>query len=248
MLKTCEHKPCSKQFEANRKDKKYCSQACRTKDSLLRAQVNSSPGSPTEVQTPKPQAELFDKPVPRMEISKPEGLNFQMQYVFDSQKKEIERWEKQFNEEREKRKKLAEEKAKLATELAELKTDQRIAEYAKPSGLAGFMDNPLIKEMSPHIGPVLAGIVERMLTPAPAIAPTTIDGVTDETAQWVTAQPAGVQNALRTLIAEVAKLAEPEKIIAALERFKNQLQKTTGGAPFIVNGGTVRATGSGFGM
>jgi hypothetical protein len=216
--KKCAFPPCNNTISASKNNKKYCSEGCRNKhghqNRMVQTQTVITPGT-----TPLP----FDKPAPKAEITAPKGVDFHVQYVFDAQKKEIERFENFYKEEREKRKKLFEEKEKLAKELQDLKTDLRIAEAGKPNGLSGFMENPFIKELAPHMGPVLAGIVAKALSPA--APPMVVDGVPDETAMWVNAQPAEVQSALRQLIHEIAKFGKPENILHVIDRMKNIIAK-----------------------
>jgi hypothetical protein len=177
---------------------------------------------------------LFDKPAPKAEISQPKALDFHVQYVFDAQKKEIDRWEKAYNEEREKRKKIFEEKEKLAKELLDLRTDIKVAEAGKPNGLSGFMENPFMKELAPHLAPVLAGLATKILSPG-AMVTVGADQPQDETALWVNAQPPAVQSALRALIHEVARFEKPETILQVIERLRNIVAKNQ---PFTASGGT----------
>lgn len=250
-VKKCAYERCGKEFTPLKSNKKYCTDSCRARDSQRRQALNETGGNPTQVNAPGQtvfmSAPLFDKPAPKAEISAPRGLDFSTQYVFDSQKKEIDRWEKAYNEEREKRKKLSEEKQKIEKELSDLKTDQRISELSKPGGLAGFMENAFVKELAPHVAPVLAGIMARVLTPATPIVPTGGEVVNDETAAWVNAQSAEVQNSLRALIHEIAKQGESEKVMQAIERLRNILSKNQVFSNSTVGNGPVRGSGT-FGM
>jgi hypothetical protein len=216
-MKLCKFKPCSKEFEPKTKRAEYCSGSCRAQDSVLRKATGLTGVSPV-IKT--------ETSLKAMEIAKPTGMDLQTQYVFDSQKKEIDRWEKAYNDERTRRKAVEADKAKVAEELATLKTDKMIAEQSKPSGLAGVMENPLVSALMPHVGPALGNVLAKIMENT--MLPKQMQGApeSDPAGEWVMKQPLEVQNGLRNLIGKLADLETPDKVLQALERFKNQLDHT----------------------
>lgn len=234
-MSLCAYPPCSKEFEPKTKRAKYCSGSCRAKNSVLRRVEEGSLSATPKPITPKPEVTMD-----RHEIPKPAGLDIHAQYVITAQEKEISRWEKAYQEERTRRKEVEKEKAKVAEELATLKTDQLIAQKSKPSGLDGIMENPMIQAIMPHAGAAIGEWVKlKLIGKNPQIG-----GLeADPAALWISEQSEEVQNALRALVNELAKLDSPEKVLHALGLFKNQLAAPAAGGPQVHQPGQPRRGG-----
>lgn len=250
-MQTCALPGCENQFaiQDRGRHRKYCSANHRLKHHLIlkeeklknglgavEEEPNERPATSFDVQTqipfslPQKKTFLENKQPPRMDISKPAAQDIHTQWVFESQRKEIDRWEKAYHDEVAARKKLHEENDKLRSDLAELKTDVRIKkmedEHRKPSGLQGFTSSMEGFLNNPHIGPHIGALVGKILG--------TVTGQlgapsSDETAQaaqqimgWYQTQSHDVQQAFNDLINGIAGV-EPARLPQVLRQMVNSI-------------------------
>lgn len=227
-MKNCEQ--CGKEFEANREGKKYCSNTCRSKASILRnAGIN---------QQSLGQAEIFPEKKketkPEYTPAAPTGLNPQAQYIITDLTRQRDKAEKLL----EQREGTIKEKDKtietLRAELAEIKTDQKIksieVEHKKPSGLDGILESPL----GPYIGQALGKLAEKLvdsvsITGAPQLAGGEAGNTTEAATQlhnWFMAQPGEVQEIFYALINDLEGQGPEEKLIR-LKYMKNLINYGT---------------------
>jgi len=238
--KKCEFLGCEKTFEAKRKDKRFCSATCRAKHSII---SSSRMGAITD--TPKPEVRKTKEPEsslpPRTSMPMPGNLDSNGQFIFNMLNRDIDRFEKAFHEERQKKKKAREEADKLRTELAELKTDLRIrdieTENKKPSTLDGLKESFTSLLDHPNIGPHVGNFVGNLLNGGMAGGmgqfPAAGDEETQHTAveilNWYALQEKETQQAFKGLVDLIAQATEPAKVNALIEKLLNVLK---GGSTF----------------
>jgi hypothetical protein len=153
MIKHCEH--CTKDFEAKRTDKRFCSASCRSKASIIsRAHLGETPGSAAPA---KPARMELDTKIP--------GTDVRTQYVIDSLTREVDRFEKQYNSETAESKRLRDEVASLKEIIVGMKTDAKIAEIegTKKSALEGLGENPIVLKILEHAGPAIGAMAMKLV-------------------------------------------------------------------------------------
>lgn len=230
-LVKCNLPSCQHEFEP-RKGKIYCSNTCRSKASIIK---NAGLGNLVPAQKEK-ENEPTRKP---MQVDSPvlSQLPVHAQFIIDQLKKETQRWETDFKEEREARKKLKEENRDLRNQLAEMKTEQKIKaieeEHKKPGALEGILDSPL----GQHLGPALGKLAERFVDAIPmnagAATLTQVAGVSGEQneqvtqiSNWYIAQPAEVQEVFYKLVNDMAG-KQPDELKIKMKYIKNLLNYGT---------------------
>lgn len=257
----CELPGCDVEFELKPtgKQQRYCCTAHRNKHLALKEKElikiakgmgNIEPGAQEETaqvveEKPATQINMFpslppkktfldEKEPPRASIPKPGAMDIHTQWVFENQRKEIDRWENAFNQEREARKKEHDEADKLRTELAELKTDRKIreieSEHKKPSGLQGFTSTVESLLANEHIAPHIGAILGKLLGTGGAMGqlPAGVDEQAQQAAMqiinWYGAQQADVQTNFNELINAIATQVKPDQLAPTLLRLVNVIK------------------------
>lgn len=236
----CNLPSCNNEFE-QRKGKQYCSGTCRSKASIIKS---AGLGGFTTPPAPKPDKE--DEPV-RKPITVADGsmltqLPIHAQFIIKQLEKETARWEAEYKEERQARKKLKDENKDLRNQLAEIKTEQKIngieAEYKKPTGLDGFAESQLGQQLLPHIGPALGKLADRFVESIPmemaaggALPQVAgISGAINEQltqiSNWFATQGPDVQEVFYALVNEMAGL-KPDEAKIKMKYIKNLLRYGT---------------------
>lgn len=120
--------------------------------------------------------------------------------------KDRDRFEELYKTERDTRKKLRDAKEALEKEFEKYKNAQELEKIAnaKPSGLSGLSENPLVMKLIDHVGPALGKIAERLAEPSalPATQLAGNDQGAVNFAQWLaTKQPDTQQYIVKMLMA-----------------------------------------------
>lgn len=229
---------CGNDFNSVTRKAKFCSDACRNRyyreqQSAAAAQVKHLNGtsSPINGTVPEPPAPAPMSPVIKETFAQATAaLTPAAQLMFEMLKKEAQRWEDAYNKERDARKKLKEVNEQLRNELAEIKTDIKIKEIEskKPSGLNGFLENPLVRELAPHVGQALGKIIERMMTPG-ALEGTAgqLDAQVNEIITWIGALPESDRNNLYEILTAFASAQSDQARSQMIERIKNLVKNGT---------------------
>lgn len=159
----CGYVGCSKEFEA-REGKKYCCGSCRAKASVYNKTQHTLGNIPAQETTPK---QFGFKPSFNMPTDPASA------FIIEQLKKERDRWESEYREEKATAKKLKEEKEALEKKIMTMENDQRIAqiENAKPSGLNGLLETPGGQKLLEICAPMIQRMIE-----APTAAPAQMGG------------------------------------------------------------------------
>lgn len=138
---------------------------------------------PKEMKTNSPVDEVF-KPTP---INVPAGLDANAQFIIGMISRERDRFEDLYKREREKRENIWSEKYKLEKEYEQYKYQQQVDAIAnaKPTGLSGLGENPLVMKLIDHVGPALGKLAERMVDQPAALAGTGGENPALQFAQWL---------------------------------------------------------------
>ncbi len=205
---------CGKDYEYKLSTSKFCSDICRVKYSNLhKGEKKESTSEET-----KPAKVLNGLTVQQQQALP--SLPPAAQYIINHQEKEIKRWEDQYKEEVADHKKLREQYQALKDEIATLKTDQKIEEMAKPSGLDGIMEHPVVVALMPHIGPSIGKLLDKHLV-GEGMSTTQMMGIEGqldgEPAQWAKSMlqwyvglPVEAQAAFAGLVNELTKVTPNE--------------------------------------
>ena len=232
MEKTCGF--CGNKFEAQSAKAKYCCDAHRNAAWYKAGGKKGNLSGPDQSETHNPTI------MSHTEIEKPPGLDFNTQYIFDLQKKEIQRWEDSANEFRKKFETVKDAKDLLEKEFEKYKNEKQIEAIKgeKPSGLQGLAESPFIQQLMPDIGPALGQLMSRAIAPGPG-SPA---GPGDPVAEAVIQQPEEVQNAFRELLNLLMTYQTPQNILSVIGKIKNLLKSGS-----TVHSNTFNPTGT-FGM
>jgi hypothetical protein len=217
--KNCEH--CKKEFEAKTEKARYCSSSCRARSSEQRRGLGNID---TSAPTSAPRSTPSDHRAPVMQkaaIPTPPGLDFATQMIFDMIKKESQRWEDAYNEQKKKNEKLTDEKAALQKEFTDFQhnTEKQKLIEAKPTGLGAIADSDFVKQLTPHLTPHIATFIGGLMNPELPQA--------DEVALWLDKQPDDIKAAIRELLTGIATIADPAKMQATIGQLINVIQKGT---------------------
>lgn len=190
MSKTRECNECGKEYSYKLETSKFCSGTCRANAANKRKGLGD-----TDLPTSAPAKFIESKSPKRTEITMPDGIGPQAQYIIGQATKEADRWEKYSDELKADLKEKTKEAEKLREELNNLKNEQRIAEATGPSGLGGLMESPGFSKFLEYAGPGISKISEKLgdwiTSPGkgvPQIAgPDTDNPGLNEFIQWLTA-------------------------------------------------------------
>jgi hypothetical protein len=227
---------CGREYAYKKSDSKYCSSTCRS----TACRKGKSLGS-TSPMSKEEKTELKGGSLINLGTLPPHA-----QYIISHQEKENDRLQKRYDEALTKIETLQDEKNKLRDELATLKTDHRIEaiENAKPGGLAGLAENPVVQQLLPHIGPSLGRVLERFLLPAEASQMVGIEGLDEEGQQqiqlisgWFSSLPKQGQAIVYTMIDMLSSMPK-EKLPSSLTQIINLLQHGTTAIPTPPQTGT----------
>jgi hypothetical protein len=211
MIKQCDH--CHKDFEAKRIDKRFCSTSCRSKASILsRAKLGEVEASPN-----KSQRMEIDTNIP--------GTDVRTQYVIESQKREIDRFEKQYNNEAAESKRLRDEVAALKETIVGMKTDAKIAEIegSKKSALEGLGENPIVLKILEHAGPAIGAMAMKLVEGNGATQMQGIDPSNPGVIflQWLSQKNETVQRTVLALLQGMANIQDENMLMMKLGQIEN---------------------------
>jgi hypothetical protein len=166
-----------------------------------------------------------------------QGLSPQMAIAVDLLKQDSRRWEDLYKEEREKRKKMQGKYEETKDELVKLKVDHRIEsiENAKPSGLQGFSENPIVLKLVEHVGPALGALMMKFADGPTQGQLVGTDGQLDEVAQgqmndiikWMSELPVETRGVLYEVLHQLAQSKTIEILNDTLMRMRNILKAGT---------------------
>lgn len=148
---------CGKHYKAKNSASKFCSDICRnTFNQSQKRKPNAAPLGSIDDKSP-----AFPKPVAAPTFT---DIPAHLKIGVDLLTKEAQRWEDAFKDERQKRKDLQAKFEAQREELAKLKVDHQIEaiQNAKPSGLNGLAENPLVLKLMDHAGPALGAWLAKM--------------------------------------------------------------------------------------
>lgn len=253
--RTCELPGCSVEFTPNDSKQKYCTTAHRNKHLYLKKKnAGASMGNIVNPESAQSQsqesAQAFTEPKQHKDLSIPSGLSPTALFIIDNLKEQRDDWKAEWREEREARRKLLAEKERLEKEIRDFRHERELSDIRneKPSGLSGLMESPVMKELTPHIGPALGeflmGIAKvgtskmaGMGTPvpgAPGMAGVPTD-IMSATASWLSQVSEQTQQAFMQMMTPIMGMDE-QLAMYYLSNIINLIQ----------NGTTARQTGTGY--
>lgn len=214
----CAH--CSKDFEASRKDKKYCSDTCRSKASLTSRGLGA-----TTIEPQKPDRLEIDTRVP--------GVDVRTQFVIDALTRDRDRWERQYDtvvaENKLQRDRIDEQKETIT----KMETDKRIADMAGPkkSTLDGLGENPMVIKLLEIAGPAIGSALQKLsdAVPTPGAAPMQqvqgLDANNPAVAfmQWLSQQPESVQRSVIELLVALTRIQDENTLMSKLGQIENMV-------------------------
>jgi hypothetical protein len=157
---------CKKQYKAKYEHSKFCSDFCRStfnRKAASKAATASKLNGIDKMEKETNVPSLFPKDAAG---ATPvfHNLPAHLAIAVDLLKNDGKRWEHAYNQEREKRKEIQAKYIEAKDELAKIKVDHKIEsiENAKPSGLSGLAENPLVLKLMEHAGPALGAWLMKM--------------------------------------------------------------------------------------
>lgn len=255
---------CGDSFLAKLSTKKTCSDRCRWIYNSKIRQANALGGTEkplepepepkpiTPLTTPLPSIGSDSMPKP-MTISSPKNMDIHTQYVFDSQRKEIDRWENAFRDEKVRRQKLKEENDKLRNELAEIKTNNRIRDIEashedKPSMLGGLVqglvsDPATLEKIMPHVTNFLGTVMTMFKGGTPSaplvgLAPGEENNLGEHIKVWYASQSENVQKTFYEMLVVFSMVKDPAQLHQMLVKILSLLKtgSAMGGGMAGMNG------------
>lgn len=221
--RVCENPDCKREYEAHQSNSRYCSSACRS--AAWKKNKSSAPQSIDEKET-KQLA-----PAPAQLLT---GLTPQLQIAIDLLRKEGDRWEKSYNEERTRRKKAEDEVLKLKEEM--LKKEHASAlqgiENAKPDMIDRMLNGlsnlpaPIVEQFAP-----LIGRLGNLLMPSGSAPVEGVQGQLNEPQiqfiNWINTMPPETQKNFMIAMAELSRFDEQKlnTVVGQINQFL--LQGTT---------------------
>lgn len=164
MSRKCAYPPCSVELDGSRPNKKYCCGSHRSMHSVLRNHGNlGAMDDEIEKDLPEKKSASVSSKKSVFETDSMSELPVHARFMIRQLEKEVDRWEKLYNEQKVTAQKFLEKKDAIQKELDELKNEEKIRTLSKPSGLDGIMQSPLIEQLMPHIGPSLGKYLDRMI-------------------------------------------------------------------------------------
>jgi predicted nucleic acid-binding Zn ribbon protein len=158
-LKDCAQ--CGNSFEPKRDFAIFCSKKCQNKahnDKKRNFRINNGQINGTD-------DSLNDRKNSRENgLSTNHNGHAEFSFMLKVLETDRDRFENLYNEECEERKILEEELSNLEKEFEKFKATQAIEKIAnaKPSGLSGLAENPLMMKLIDHLGPAIGKFAERM--------------------------------------------------------------------------------------
>jgi hypothetical protein len=224
---------CDDEFETASHNARFCSASCKWKHENKRGKEKNM--KPDQQKLPSLQKQAI------------EGASPQASIAIDLLRQEARRWEDMYREERDSHKKDVEKfEAKCEDltnrfenakdELAKLKVDQKIEliENAKPSGLQGLADNPLVMKLMDHVGPALGAIMMKLSDFGPPAAGQMAgtDGQLDEISQgqlhdinqWFLTLPVATRAAIHEAFHSMSEVKTNELLLDTVVRFNNMIK------------------------
>lgn len=252
--RTCELPGCSVEFTPNDSKQKYCSTAHRNKHLYIKKKNRGTMGNIIDSESaqspPQQPAQTFTEPKQHRDLAIPSGLSPTALFIIDNLKEQRDDWKAEWREEREARRKLLGEKERLEKEIRDFRHERELSDIRneKPSVLNGLMESPVMKELTPHIGPALGeflmGIAKvgtskmaGMGSPipgAPGVAGVPTD-IMSATASWLSQVSEPTQQAFMQMMTPIMSMDEQE----AMYYLSNIIN-------LIQNGTTARQTGTGY--
>lgn len=255
--RTCALSSCGKEFTPTDSKQKYCCTAHRNKaiyekkksmGSFVDADAAQSSAQNDSAQK-NPPAQTFTEPKQHRDLAIPSGLSPTAVFIIDNLKEQRDDWKAEWKEEREARRKLLAEKERLEKEIRDFKHERELADIRneKPSGLNGLMESPVMKELSPHIGPAigefLMGIAKVGTSKIAGMAPPPVPGaeglsgvsadIMSATASWLSQLSEETQRAFMQMMTPIMGMDEQ----TALYYITNIIN-------LIQHGSTARQTGT----
>ena len=212
---------CGKEYQAAQKNSKFCSDICRVRNHKKNPKTADSAGQVVPVEKAK------DVSIPSPIIT---GVSPQLQIAIGLLQENAKRWETEFREERDLRKKVEAERDKLKEQLVETENKHRLEgiENEKPSvfeRVLGSLPEPIVN----HLAPVLGEIAKKLLIPgggeAQAIAG--VEGQLDqaqlEFLQWIAQLPEQAQQKVVILCTSMMQM-QPQQLSVVLDKIFNLLK------------------------
>lgn len=236
-MTTCNH--CGTEFTPSsfHPNAKFCSVVCREKSRNQKRKaerlgnINQLPlTEPTSNEQPKTinQQPAKETPIKKVDIAIPNSLGDSATFIIKMVERDRDRFEKLYDSERATRKKLKEDKEKLEKEISDLKQSHELEKIAnaKPTGLAGLSDNPLVNKLIDHIGPALGKLAERMTEPAaPQMAgiPGGEQNPAVAFANWLATKQPGTQEYILKMLLALSQVPDENVLIQKIAQIEQMV-------------------------
>jgi hypothetical protein len=230
MERNCDE--CGKPYQALKKSSKYCGSTCRAIASVKRKITLGSATNDTEKENPITK---------RDPVQVPPNTDFAAQFVINQQAKEIDRFERLYNDERTAKKDLRKKYEELKDLLAKNEFEQKLAAAATPTKgtLEGLLEHPMAGQLLQHIGPAIGELSMNMVkkaTAAKEAVPQALGGANEDTVwghftEWLGQQPEDVQRYVGELMNAFTQIQGVEvlqKLYQVRELIMGQYMRATG--------------------
>lgn len=197
----------------------YCSRMCKNHGYVKKIKERAVLGQLPLIET-KPEPK---QPTPPMQNTEPvqKPVNFTLpghieptaQFLITFITKDRDRFEELYKQERATRQKIRNEKDSLEKEFEKYKYQQELEKIAsaKPSGLQGLSENPLVSKLVDHIGPALGKLAERLVDQPNLPAPTQLAGDQNPAvhfAQWLESKQPELQQYIIEMLATLSRVPD----------------------------------------
>lgn len=220
---------CNNPFTALKSNALFCSNTCRSKASVKRTLLNgtesSESSSPSRAAIPMP----------------PGATDPASTFIIDFLKKEVDKYEALYKEERSQRKDAKKKIDDLKEQIMKMDTDAKIAAQTAPQKgqLEGLADHPLTSKLMEHIGPALGELAMAAARKATASRPASPqalagneDSVWGQFTTWLSRQPEDVQRYVAELMLAFTQVQGDAEVLQKLyqvrEMIMGQYMRATG--------------------
>lgn len=224
---TCRLPECGKSFApyysmvARRIDTKYCCDDHRRQAQQLRLekratrlqQIINNPPMQTEKETA----------IPKLSVALPGNMDTGTKLALDMIIRDRDRWEKLYLDERGRRKDHQTKVQQLQQEILTLKHEHQMEKIssAKPTGLAGLAESPLMQHIGPALGKLAEKFVDGIASPQLGAA-----GAPDHAAQfsaWLATKQPETQAALWAMLLTLSREQDETVLQARIAQIEAQI-------------------------
>lgn len=226
---TCRLPECGKSFApryslvSRRIDTKFCCDDHRRQAQQLRLEKRATRLQQLTTNHPRAMEKEKESAIPKLHVSLPGNLDTGTKLALDMIIRDRDRWEKLYLDERGRRKDHQTKVQQLQQEILTLKHEHQMEKIssAKPTGLAGLAESPLMQHIGPALGKLAEKFVDGIASPQLGAA-----GAPDHAAQfsaWLATKQPETQAALWTMLLTLSREQDETVLQARIEQIEVQI-------------------------